>query len=220
MKVNGREGKGGGGKENQGRKNRLTLVDILLQIPQRDIQQLLLKRRNLPNLVHLLHTILAQRDLARKVIYSAVLVQRTVYKRWLHHPLGPVLGLEQTLREPRARHRHRQGRGPGAVFGFDDLVTPELHAVDEIVEIFAFERVTRLRQQRDNGRARVTADYGDVLVSRVGGFVLRDEPGGSDDVEGGDAEEFGRLVDGAGFEDFGADGDGRVDLSPELGKTG
>lgn len=69
-----------------------------------------------------------------------------------------------------------------------------------------------LGEERDDGDAGVAADDDDGLVGGIGVLDLGKEAGGADDVEGGDAEEAFGVVDAFGFEDFSADGDGRVDL--------
>ena len=69
-----------------------------------------------------------------------------------------------------------------------------------------------LGKEGNNGGARVATDDGNVLVGGVGALVLGNKAGGADDIEGGDAEEALGVVDTLGFEDFGADGDSRVDL--------
>lgn len=135
-----------------------------------------------------LHPIRPQLHPRRKELNPLILIQRTLHKRWFHHPLRPLRRLQQTLREPRPRHGHRQRRGPGAVLRFHDFVAAELDAVDVIVEVFAGEGVAGLGEEGDDGGAGVAADDDDVFVRRVGLFVLGDEAGGADDVEGGDAE--------------------------------
>ena len=69
-----------------------------------------------------------------------------------------------------------------------------------------------LREEWHDGDARVAAHDGDGFVGRVGGLDLREEARGAYDVEGGDTEELLGVVDAFGLEDFGADGDGGVDL--------
>jgi hypothetical protein len=59
----------------------------------------------------------------------------------------------------------------------------------------------------------VTTDNGYILISWIGSLQFGDEAGGSDDIKGGDTEECFGVVDTFGLVDFGADGNGRVDLS-------
>lgn len=187
------------------------LFDVLLQIRQTSIQQLLLKRRNLPHLMDLLHPTRAQLDLTREEIDALVFIQRAIHKRRLHHALLPLRSLEQTFREPRPRHRHTQRRRARAIFRLDDLVPTKLHPKHEIIQLLPAKLVPALAQQRHDRRARVAAHDGDVLVGRVRALVLRDEAAGAHDVEGRDAEEALGVVDAGGFEDLGADGHGAVD---------
>lgn len=169
--------------------------------------------RHLAHRVDLLHAILAQLDLAGEEIHALVLVQRAVHERRLHHALLSLRGLQQALGEACSRHRHRQSRGPGTVLGLDDLVPAELDAVDEVIEGFAGEvGVVGLREEGHDGDAGVATDDGDGLVGGIGVLDLGEEAGGADDVEGGDAEKAFGIIDALGLENFGADGNGRVDL--------
>jgi hypothetical protein len=58
----------------------------------------------------------------------------------------------------------------------------------------------------------VATDNGDLLTSGVGLLDLGDEAGGTDDIEGGDAEQALGVVDTLALVDLGDDGDGGVDL--------
>ena len=53
---------------------------------------------------------------------------------------------------------------------------------------------------------------GDVLVRRISTLDLGDESGGSDNIEGCDTKEALGIVDTLLLEDFGDNGDSRVDL--------
>ena len=61
----------------------------------------------------------------------------------------------------------------------------------------------------------MASDNRDDLVGRVGTGDFGDKTRGTDDVEGGDAKEALGVVDALGFENFGADWDGGVDLSKD-----
>lgn len=69
-----------------------------------------------------------------------------------------------------------------------------------------------LRDQGDDGDARVATDDCDLLVRRVGALDLGDKAGGTDNVKGGDTEEALGVVYVLGLEDFGDDWDSGVDL--------
>lgn len=162
--------------------------------------------------VDLLDTVGAELDVGGEVLDALVLVERGVDKGGLDDVLLALGGLEQALGEAGAGHGHGERRAARAVLGLDHLVAAELHAVHVLVELLALERLARLGQEGDDGRARVAADDGDVLVGRVGSLELRDEARGADDVEGGHAEEALGVVDALALENLGGDGDGRVDL--------
>jgi len=72
--------------------------------------------------------------------------------------------------------------------------------------------VVGLREEGDDRHAGMAADDGDRLIGGIGVLDLGEEAGGTNDVESGDAEEAFGVVDTFGFEDFGADRDGGVDL--------
>lgn len=63
----------------------------------------------------------------------------------------------------------------------------------------------------------MAADNSNVLVGWVGALDLRDEAGGTDDVERSDTEEALGIVDALGLENLGCDRDGGVDLRTSIG---
>ena len=77
-----------------------------------------------------------------------------------------------------------------------------------------------LREQRDDGRARVAADNRHVDCVHIDALHLGDEGARAGDVERGDAEELGRVVDARGLERLGGDRDGRVDRVGDDGRDG
>jgi hypothetical protein len=58
----------------------------------------------------------------------------------------------------------------------------------------------------------VTTDNSYLLINWICSLEFGDEAGSSNDVKGGDTEECLGVVDTLGLVDFGADGNGRVDL--------
>ena len=58
----------------------------------------------------------------------------------------------------------------------------------------------------------MATDDGDSLIRRIGALYLRDEARRADDIEGGYAKEALGVVNAFGLENFGANGDGGVDL--------
>lgn len=68
-----------------------------------------------------------------------------------------------------------------------------------------------LREEWDDGDARVASHNSDVLIDWVGVLNLGDKSGSADDIESGDTEETLWVVDSLGLEDLCDDWDGRVD---------
>lgn len=114
---------------------------------------------------------------------------------------------------------HGEGGRATTVLSLDDLVTTELDTVDESVALLLVvkdrrgEGGVRLGEEGDDGGAGVAADNGDlVLAGRLG--LASDgggEGSGTDNVEGGDAEETAGVVRTGLLQGLGEDGDGRVD---------
>jgi hypothetical protein len=180
---------------------------------QASFKQALLVFSQLANRVDLLDTIGTKLNPGGEEVNTLVLVQRTVDESALDDT-GLALGsLQQAFSEAGTSHGHGQGSGAGTVLGLDDLVTTELDAVDESVELLAGDvAVAGLGDEGNDGSAGVTTYDGNLLVGGVGTLDLGDEAGGTDDIEGGDTEEALGVVDTLALEDFGADGNGRVDL--------
>lgn len=144
-----------------------TLVDVLLEVAQADIEELLLVGSDLANRVDLLNTVGAELDVGSEVFAALVLVERRVDESRLDDVLLALGSLEQALGEARTSHGHGEGSRAGTVLGLDDLITTELHAVDVAVELLALEAVAGLGEEGDDGGTGVTTNNGDVLVGRV-----------------------------------------------------
>jgi hypothetical protein len=160
--------------------------------------------------VDLLDTVGAELDAGREEVNALVLVEGRVDEGALNHALLALGGAEDGLGHAGTGHSHGEGGGTGTVLGLDDLVTAELDAVDEL-GVGGELGVVGLGEEGDNGDTRVTTNNGDLLIGGVGALLLRDEAGGTDDVEGGDTEEALGVVDALALEDLGNDGDGGVD---------
>lgn len=187
-----------------------TLLDVLLEIRQAGLDELLLVGVDLSDGEDLLNTVGAELDLGGEEVDALVLVERRVDESGLHDTLLALGGAQEGLGHAGTSHGHGEGSGTGTVLGLDDLVTAKLDAVDEL-GVGGQLRVVALAEERDDGDTGVTTDNGDVLVGGVGTLELRDEAGSTDDVEGGDTKEALGVVDTAGLEDLGDDGDGGVD---------
>lgn len=169
--------------------------------------------RKLADRVDLLNTVGAELDLGRKELHALVLVQRAVDEGRLNNARLALRSLEQALSEASTSHSHGEGSRTSTILGLDHLITTELDAVDQVVELLAGDiGVPRLGDQRNDGDAGVATDDGDVLVGRVGFLDLGDEAGGADNVKGSDAEETLGVVDALALEYLGNDGNGGVDL--------
>lgn len=161
----------------------------------------------------LLDTVGAEFDLGGEEINALVLVQWAVHEGRLHHSLFALGGLQQALRKSSTSHGHGESCRTGTVLGLDHLITAELDSVDQGIKLLARDvGVARLRDQGHDSDTRVATHNGDVLIHGIGALDLRDEAGGTDDIEGGDTEQTLGVVDTLALEDLGADGDGRVNL--------
>ena len=189
-----------------------TLVDVLGQIRQANVEELLFVVCDLANWMDLLDTIWTELNERGEEVAAAILVEWAVDESWLDNTLLALSSLEQALGEASTGHGHGEGSRSSTILGLDDLVTTELHTVDVGVELLALQVVAGLRQKWDDGLAGVTTDDGDALVGWVGALDLGDEAGGTDNVKGGDTKETLGVVDTLGLEDLGGDGDGGVDL--------
>lgn len=189
------------------------LLDVLLQVSKASIEELLLVSIDLANREDLLDTFRAELNARSEEVDTLVLVERAVDKGGLNDTLDTLSGLEEGFGEAGTGESHGEGGGTSTVLGLDDFVTTELDAVDEGVASLAFNAgVVGLREEGDDGYTGVATDDGDFLVGRVGRLDLRDEAGGTDNIEGGDTKEALRVVDALGLEDLGDDGDSGVDL--------
>ena len=155
--------------------------------------------------VNSLDTIWTKLDLGRKELNTLVLVKGAVNEGWLNNTGLAASSLEQALGKPSTGHGHRKGGRASAVLGLDDLVTTELDAVDQGVELVTSNlRMARLGDQGNDGDARVTANNSDVLISWVGAGERGDEARSSDNVKSGDTKQTLRVVDALALEDLGA----------------
>ena len=187
-----------------------TLGDVGLEVTEAGLEETLLGGIDLTDGEDLLNTVGAELDLGGEELDALVLVERRVDKGGLDDTLLAISGTEDGVSEAGTSHGHGEGSGASTVLGLDDLITTELDTVDEL-SVRREVGVVALREERNDGVARVTANDGDVLILGVSALDLGDEARSTNDVEGGDAEEAQGVVDALGLEDFGADGDGAVD---------
>jgi hypothetical protein len=193
------------------------LLDVLLEISESSLDELLLVGVDLADLVDLLNTVGAELDAGGEEVNTLVLVERALNEGGLDDTLLALGGLQEGLGEASTGHGHGEGSGTGTVLGLDDLITTELNAVDERIAGLALNiGVVGLGEQRNDGDTGVATNNGDGLVGGIGLLDLGDEAGGTDDIEGGDTEETLGVVDTAGLEDLGDNGNGGVNLGVTL----
>jgi hypothetical protein len=193
-----------------------TLLDVLGEVGDADVEELLLVVGDLADGVDLLNTVGAELNVGGEVVTALVLEQRRVDEGRLDDVLLALSSLEERLGETGTSHGHGESGRASTVLGLDDLVTTELDAADVVLELLALEVVAGLGEEGNDGGTGVTANDGDVLGGGVGVLDLGDEARGTDNVEGGDTEEALGVVDALGLEDLGGDGNGGVDLKMSI----
>lgn len=180
---------------------------------QCSLDELLLIAGNLAKIMDFLDTLWAKLNLGCEKVDSLVLVERAFHECRLNNSLLTLRCLQQTLCESGAGHSHGEGGGASTILGLDNLITTKLNAVDKSIELISCDvGMARLRDQWHDGDSRVTTNHRDVLIGGVTALDLRDESGGTDDIEGGDTKETLGVVDTLGLEDLADNGDGGVDL--------
>lgn len=152
----------------------------------------------------------AKLNIRREEINALVLIQGALDKRRRHNPLLTLQPPQKRIGKLGTRIRHRERRRPSAILGLDDFIPAILNPMHNLAIHLTRNLLALcvLREQGDDGRARVAADDGDGYAVGVLVEDLADEAGGADDVEGGDAEETFWVEDAGFFEGFGDDGDG------------
>lgn len=186
-----------------------TLLNVLLEVDDAGVEEALLGGIDLADGKNLLDTIGAELDLGAEELDALVLVEGRLDESRLNDLLASG-GAEERVSHAGTSHGHGEGGRASTVLGLDDLVTTELHTLDEL-SVGAQVGVAALAEERDDGNTGVATDNGDVLILGVSALDGGDEAAGADNVKGGDTEEGLGVVDTAGLEDLGADGDGRVD---------
>ena len=81
-------------------------MSCLLQVVQAGVQKLLLLSSDLSNILDLLNTVGAQKNLAGKELNTLVLVQWAVNESWLNDTLLSLSGLQQALGKTSTSHSH------------------------------------------------------------------------------------------------------------------
>ena len=166
----------------------------------------------------LLHTILAKFTRRRKV---RGIRQIRFDKGTLDDLFTRFHGLEDLFGKEVAGVRHGESGTAGAGLGLDDFVATKLGTDRQGFEfgVRGGESVD-LAKEGEDGDTGVAANDRHVHFGGVLAEVAADESIGANDVEGGDTAEFGGVVNALLFENFGGDGDGRVDGVADNGQDG
>lgn len=138
----------------------------------------------------LLNTVGAELDVGSKVLNTLLGKDIRLDKGGLDNVLlAGDGGLEEGVGEAGTSESHGEGGRAGSVLGLDDLVTSELDAVSQSLDLLLGEGVAGLGEKGNDGDTRVTTDDGDLGILDRDLLDLRDEAGGTDNIEGGDTEE-------------------------------
>lgn len=197
-----------------------TLGNVTSQTLNASLKELLLILINVgKNVDQVLGTIWTKLNWNREEIESSSRLDslttwsRGVNERWLNDALLALSSSEDLLGETVSGVSHREGGGTKSLLSLDDLITAELDAVDEDIELVSWDLDSwlGLGEEWDDGLAGVAADDWDGGGLWVGGAGEGGDKGlGADDVEGGDTEEALWVEDALGLEDLSGDWDGGV----------
>lgn len=168
----------------------LALGNVVLELRDGSIDEGLLVGIDLADGVDLLNTLGTELNVGGKVLNTLGSKDIGLDEGGLNNSLLATNGgLEERVGEAGTGESHGEGGRASAVLGLDNLVTTELDALGQGLDLLLGEGVTGLGEERDNGDTRVTANDGDL--GSLGGDLLdlRDEAGGTDDIEGGDTEQ-------------------------------
>lgn len=168
----------------------LALGNVALELGDGSVNKTLLVGVDLANGVDLLNTVGAELDVGGKELNTLLGEDLGLDEGRLDNVLlAGNGGLKERVGEAGTSESHREGGGTGSVLGLDNLVTTELDAVGQGLDLLLGEGVAGLGKEGNDGDTGVTANDGDLGI--LGGDLLdlRDEAGGTDNIEGGDTEE-------------------------------
>lgn len=134
-----------------------------------------------------------------------------------------IHGLDDIFRKFVARVGHGESSRTGPRLGLDDFVAAKLRPDRE-----GFQFLVRRAKARDfgkegqNGNTGVSANDRDFRERRrIRHPHVRGDKGiGTTDIQSGDTAELGRIVDARRLQDFGGNGDGRIDRVGNNGQDG
>mmetsp|Transcript_29639 Transcript_29639/g.95755 ORF Transcript_29639/g.95755 Transcript_29639/m.95755 type:complete len:279 (+) Transcript_29639:172-1008(+) len=185
------------------------LCNLLLEVRHHLVEPLLLVGRECSEAEHLLHTLRAELARGRKVGGGG---EGGLDVRALNHLLA-LHRLDEALCEEEAGIGHGERGGARPRLGLDDLVAAKLNAVGERGGHVSRKRrcPRHLRQQRQDGDARVPADDWHVDVLWTLAELLGQEGVCAAHVQSGDAHDLVLVVDAGLLEHLGRDRHRRVD---------
>jgi hypothetical protein len=168
----------------------LALADVALELGDGSINQTLLVLVDLANGVNLLNTLGTELNVGGKELDTLLGEDIRLDKGGLNNALlASDSGLQKRIGEAGTGKGHGEGGRASAVLGLDDLITTELDAVGQGLDLLLGEAVTRLGEEGNDGDTRVTTDNGDLGLLGRDLLDLRDEARGANDIEGGDTEK-------------------------------
>jgi len=168
----------------------LALADVALELGNSSIDQALLVSVDLANGVDLLNTVGTELNVGGKEINTLLGEDVRLDEGGLDNVLLAANGgLEKGVGEAGTSESHGEGSGTGTVLGLDNLITTELDAVGQGLDLLLSEAVARLGEKGNNGDTRVSSNDGDLGLLSGDLLDLRDEAGGANDIEGGDTEQ-------------------------------
>lgn len=115
---------------------------------------------------------------------------------------------------PESSVGHGEGSRSSTILGLHDLITTELHALDEIGKLLSGDGDGGfgLAEEGHDGLARVATNDGDGEVLGIGlANDFSDECLSTNDIERGDTEQALGVEDSLGLKNLSSDGDSRVD---------
>lgn len=191
---------------------RNTLSDVLLEIGQASVEEGLLLCGDGTDGVNLLNTVGSELDVGGEVIDALSLVEGRFNECGLDNTGLTVHCSDKSVGEEGTGVSHGKSGRSGTGLGLDNFVTTELDSVDESLVSLTGNTLCdlSLREEGDDGYARVTTDNGDLGILRVSALDLRKKSRGSNDVEGGNTEQTLLIENTSLLENLSEDGHGRV----------
>lgn len=178
-----------------------TLDNVTLQFRNSSIKELLLIVRELANSLDLLDTILAKLNLGREVsdvVTNKLLNGLATLRVGIQVHIGAfnntrlaIDGIQDSQCETSTSKGHGQGCRTGTSLGLDNLITTELNAIGDLLNLLLRKLLSAsdLGEKRKNGDTAVTSNNGDLEFSGLSTNQFRNKGGGTDNVESGNTKD-------------------------------